>query len=140
MVLAADLDDATGEEIGAVADLLRDSTALDVTLLHTQMKKGRPGVRIEVLCMPADANALAALLLRESTTIGVRSYPVDRVALPRELHEVQVFGQPVGLKVVTLPDGTTRAKPEFDDVRRAAAATGRTLGEVAQAATDAAPK
>ena len=140
MVLAADLDDATGEEIGAVADLLRDSTALDVTLLQTQMKKGRPGVRIEVLCTPADANALAALLLRESTTIGVRRYPVDRVALPRELHEVQVFGQPVGLKVVTLPDGTTRAKPEFDDVRRAAAATGRTLGEVAQAAADAAPK
>ena len=65
---------------------------------------------------------------------------MDRVALPRELHEVQVFGQPVGLKVVTLPDGTTRAKPEFDDVRRAAAATGRTLGEVAQAAMDAAPK
>lgn len=140
VVLAADLDDATGEEIGAVAELLRDSAALDVTLLQTLMKKGRPGVRIEVLCAPAAANSLAALLLRESSTIGVRSYQVDRVALPRELHEVQVFGEPVGLKVVTLPDGSTRAKPEFDDVRRAAAATGRTLAEVSQAAADAAPK
>lgn len=136
VVLAADLDDATGEQLAAVADLLREADALDVTVLQTIMKKGRPGVRIEILAEAEHANGLAALLLRESTTIGVRRHFVDRVALPRALREVQVFGQPVGLKVVTLPDGTTRTKPEFDDVRRAAAATGRTLAEVADAAVE----
>jgi uncharacterized protein (DUF111 family) len=120
--------------IGAVADLLRDAGALDVTLLHTVMKKGRPGVRVEVLCRPADCDALEALLLRESTTIGVRRHEVRRTALPRVHREVEVFGQVIGLKVVTLPDGSRRAKPEFDDVRRAAVATGRTLREIADAA------
>jgi len=137
VVMAADLDDATGEQLGAVADLLRDAGALDVTLLQTVMKKGRPGTRLEVLCAPAQADTLEAILLRESTTIGVRRHTVQRTALPRAHREVEVYGQTVGLKVVTLPDGSSRAKPEFDDVRRAAAATGYSLQEIADAARDA---
>lgn len=139
-VLSADLDDITGELVGAVADLLRDAGALDVTLLQTVMKKGRPGVRVEVLSQPAAADALEAILLRESTTIGVRRHDVQRMALPREHREVEVFGHVVGLKVVTLADGSTRAKPEFDDVRRVAAATGRSLREVSDAALGASRK
>jgi uncharacterized protein (TIGR00299 family) protein len=135
-VLAADIDDATGEQLGAVADLLRDAGARDVTLLQTIMKKGRPGTRIEVLADRETAAALEDLLLRQSTTIGVRSYEVDRRALPREHRDVEVFGQPVGLKIVTLPDGTRRAKPEFDDVVRAAIASGRTLSEVSATASE----
>ena len=139
-VLAADLDDSTGEELGAVADLLRDGGALDVTLVHTTMKKGRPGVRIEVLAWPADAGRLEALLLRESSTIGVRRYAVERTALPRVAYAVKVDGYDVSVKVVTLPDGTTRAKPESDDVRRVAAATGRPQREIADAAREKARK
>jgi uncharacterized protein (TIGR00299 family) protein len=135
MVLAADVDDATGEQLGAIADLLRDAGALDVTLLQTIMKKGRPGTRIEVLATVGTAVALEDLLLRQGTTIGVRSHRVARRALPRQHREVEVHGQPVGLKVVTLPDGTTRAKPEFDDVLRASQATGRTLAEISDAAS-----
>ena len=130
VVLAADLDDCTGEQIAAVAELLRAAGALDVTVLQTIMKKGRPGTRIEVLADPRLADALAALLLRESSTIGVRQHLVQRLALPREHHDVVVFGQPVGLKTVRLADGSRRAKPEFDDVVRAAAATGRTMAEI----------
>lgn len=134
VVLAADLDDCTGEQIAAVAELLRAAGALDVTVLQTIMKKGRPGTRIEVLADPRLADALAALLLRESSTIGVRQHLVQRLALPREHHDVVVFGQPVGLKTVRLSDGSRRAKPEFDDVVRAAAATGRTMAEINAAA------
>lgn len=134
VVLAADLDDCTGEQIAAVAELLRAAGALDVTVLQTIMKKGRPGTRIEVLADPRLADALAALLLRESSTIGVRQHLVQRLALPREHHDVVVFGQPVGLKTVRLADGSRRAKPEFDDVVRAAAATGRTMAEINAAA------
>ncbi len=134
VALAADLDDATGEQLAAVADLLRDAGALDVTLLQILMKKGRPGTRIEVLAEPSQADALETLLLRESSTIGVRRHTVLRTALPRAHRDVVVFGEPVGMKVVTLPDGTTRSKPEFEDVRRAAVATGRTLQEIADAA------
>jgi uncharacterized protein (TIGR00299 family) protein len=139
-VLAADLDDITGEQLGAVADLLRDAGALDVTLLPTLMKKGRPGTRIEVLCRPVEADAFEAHLLRESTTIGVRRHDVRRSALPRTHRDVEVFGQRIGVKVVTLPDGATRAKPEFDDVRRAASALRKPIREVAEAAAEAARK
>ncbi len=132
-MLAADIDDMTGEYIAAAADSLRDAGALDVTLLQTVMKKGRPGVRIEVLCRPADAGRLEEILLRESTTIGVRRSTVTRRALPREMREVEVFGQTVHLKSVELPGGGQRAKAEYEDIRRVAAATGRSTAEVLEA-------
>jgi uncharacterized protein (TIGR00299 family) protein len=137
VMLAADIDDATGEQIAGVADALRLAGARDVTLLSTMMKKGRPGTRVEVLCTPDDAERLEQLLLVESTTIGVRRADLTRRALPRETVETTVFGQRIRLKVVTLPDGSTRAKAEFDDVRRVAALTGRTPAEVTQAAEQA---
>ena len=135
-VLAADLDDISGEYVAAAADALREAGALDVTLLHTLMKKGRPGVRIEVLCKPSDSPTLENLLLRESTTIGVRRTEVQRRALERRAGTVQVFGHMVATKTVALPGGGERTKPEYDDVARVAAATGRpasaVLAEVAR--------
>jgi len=130
IMLAADIDDATGEELGALADTLRDSGARDVILLQTVMKKGRPGTRVECLVAPQDADRLEARLLMESTTIGVRRFEVARRALPRAESVVSVFGHDLLVKVVTLPDGSTRAKPESDDVVRVARVTGRSLREV----------
>ncbi len=138
VMLAADIDDATGEQIASVADQLRQSDALDVTLLQTVMKKGRPGTRIEVLCAPASAAKLELVLLASSTTIGVRRSTVTRRALPREFKDVTVLGESIRVKVVTLPDGTRRAKPEFDDVQRVARATGRSVMEIADSAREAA--
>jgi len=130
IMLAADIDDATGEELGALADTLRDSGARDVILLQTVMKKGRPGTRVECLVAPQDADRLEARLLMESTTIGVRRFEVARRALPRAESVVSVFGHDLRVKIVTLPDGSTRAKPESDDVVRVARVTGRSLREV----------
>ena len=137
VMLAADIDDATGEQIAALADAIRLSGALDVTLLSTVMKKGRPGTRLEVLCTPLDADRLERLLLIESTTIGVRRQAVSRRSLAREMREVRVGGEKVRVKVVTLPGGTRRAKPEFDDVRRVAEQQGRRLADVAADALSA---
>lgn len=134
VMLAADIDDATGEQIAGFAETIRLSGALDVTLLSTVMKKGRPGTRIEVLCAVPEADRVERLLLTESTTIGVRRSTVTRRALPREQREVHVRGDTVRLKVVTLPDGRQRAKPEFEDVQRVAKSQGRSLAEVASEA------
>jgi uncharacterized protein (TIGR00299 family) protein len=139
-VLAADMDDATGEELASVAAALREAGALDVTMLSVVMKKGRPGVRLEVLAEPDRLEALEAILLRDSSTIGVRSYAVGRRVLPRTTITVEVLGHPMTLKLVTLPDGSTRAKPESDDVDRVAKATGRTRREISEAAVAAARK
>ena len=130
IMLAADIDDATGEELGALADALRDAGARDVVLLQTVMKKGRPGTRVECLVAPQDADRLETHLLMESTTIGVRRFEVARRALPRAEHVVSVFGHDLRMKVVSLPDGSTRAKPESDDVIRVAQASGRSVHEV----------
>jgi hypothetical protein len=132
-LLGADIDDMSGEYLAATADALRDAGALDVTLLQTLMKKGRPGVRVELLCRLEDAARLEDFLLRESSTIGVRRATVSRRALPREQRTIEVFGHPVRLKVVALPGGGARAKAEYEDVRRLVSATGRTTAEVFEA-------
>ncbi len=138
VLLACDVDDLSGEFVAGAAEALRDAGALDVTLLHSVMKKGRPGVRIEALCSSADADRLEALLLTESTSIGVRRTIVTRRALPRRFLTVEVSGQAIRLKEVSLPGGSTRLKPEWDDVLRAARALGRTALEVSDLARRAA--
>lgn len=140
VLLATDVDDMDGEQLAAVADILRSEGALDVVLLPTLMKKGRPGTRIEVLCAPARARHLEDALFTHGSTIGVRRTRIERDALPREEDVVCVLDHEVRVKVVTLPSGARRAKPEHEDVARVAALTGRALREVAAAARDAAER
>jgi uncharacterized protein (DUF111 family) len=138
--LASDIDDMTPEYLAATADILRDAGALDVVLIPMTMKRGRAGSRIEVLARPALADALENILLRETTTIGVRRIDVRRRALPREARSVNVLGHQVSIKVVRLPDGSMRAKPEFSDVQRVALQTGRSLRDIFQLASDQAER
>jgi hypothetical protein len=138
--LACDIDDMSPEYLAAVADRVRSAGALDVTLIAVAMKKGRPGSRVEVLCRPGDARRLEELLLVESTTIGVRERGVRRRALPRESIELSVLGHSISAKVVRLPNGGQRAKPEFVDVERVALATGRPLQDISRLAAIAAER
>jgi len=123
--LACDMDDMSGEYLASAAERLRQSGALDVVMIPTLMKKGRPGTRLEVLCAPASVDGLERVLLSDTTTIGVRRTMVERHALLRESRQVSVGGHTIAVKVVTLADGSTRAKPEYADVERIALATGR---------------
>jgi hypothetical protein len=139
-LLACDVDDMSPEYLAAVADRARADGALDVILLSTTMKKGRAGTRFEVLCRSIDADRFERLLLMETTSIGVRRSDVSRVALTRRSENVDVLGHSIGVKIVDLPDGGTRAKPEFDDVQRIALATGRRPGDIYQLALGAAER
>ena len=140
VLLAADVDDMDGEYLAGAAELLRASGALDVVLLPTVMKKGRPGMRIEVLAPPAQADQLESVLLVETSSIGLRRTAVERRALARDVRTVDVLGGTIRIKVVTLPNGRVRAKPEFEDVARVASETGRALGDVRRLASDAAAR
>jgi uncharacterized protein (TIGR00299 family) protein len=133
-IVACDVDDMSPEYVAGAAERARVSGALDVTIVAVTMKKGRPGTRIEILCRPEDAPRFEALLLRETTTIGVRRSEVDRVMLAREEATVDVLGHTIRVKVVTLSDGARRAKPEFDDVQRVALATSRSATDIYQLA------
>ena len=102
------------------------------------MKKCRAGTRLEVLCDPVRALDLERRVLQVTTTIGVRSVAVVRRALAREMRMVEVLGQKIRVKIATLPDGTRRAKPEFEDVAHGATVTGRTFREISERARRAA--
>jgi uncharacterized protein (TIGR00299 family) protein len=128
--LVADIDDMTAEYVAAAADAVRDAGALDVVVFPTVMKRGRPGLRIEALVNPRDVSVVESVLFRETTTIGIRRRPVERVALSRSTVTVDVLGHSVSVKVSVLPDGARRAKPEFVDVQRVSLATGRPLQDI----------
>ena len=139
VALATDVDDMTPEHVAAAADSLREAGALDVTCITVAMKKGRIGTRIEVLCREVDVDRLEALVFARTTTLGVRRTRVMRRALDRDVRTVDVLGHEVRVKVSALPDGGHRSKPEYEDVRSVARATGRSLQEIttlARAATE----
>lgn len=129
-VLACEVDDMSPEYLAAAAERLRSAGALDVVLQPVIMKKGRSGTRMEVLSTPEQAGQLERILLEETTTIGVRRSVVRRAALARTRAVVSVLGHEIAVKVVQLPDGRRRAKPEFEDVQRVAEATGRTPSDI----------
>ena len=140
IVLATDIDDMPGEALSGLAETLRERGALDVVLLATTMKKGRPGTRVEALVKPEDAAGIETLLLTESSSIGVRRLPVERRSLARRMGSVSVLGRTIRVKIVTLPDGSTRFKPEFDDVVSAARECGQTVREIHELAARATPE
>ena len=129
-VLSADIDDMSPEELAGAADVLRAEGALDVVLLHTTMKKGRLGTRVEALVQTSDLARLEEKIFTQFTTLGVKTFDVVRNALERESRLVRFDGRDIRVKVATLPDGTRRAKPEFDDLRRVAEETSRPLAEI----------
>jgi pyridinium-3,5-bisthiocarboxylic acid mononucleotide nickel chelatase len=133
-IVAADLDDMSPEYLAAVVERSRAEGALDAVLVPVTMKKGRQGTRVEILCRPEDATRFESLLLRETSTIGVRRTEASRSVLAREEHTADVLGHPIRVKVVTLPTGERRAKPEFEDVHRCALATGRSAFDIYQLA------
>lgn len=138
VLVQTNLDDASGELLGEYfQNLLLESGALDVTISPLLMKKGRPGQRLEVLCRGADREALTTIILNETTTIGVRWFPVQRRILPRKIETVETKFGPVRVKCVELPDGSHRRTPEFEDCRERAQASGVSVQEVMKAALSA---
>lgn len=132
--LRCQLDDASGETLGAAIDGLMAAGARDAYLTPIMMKKGRPGHELTVLCDTTERDRLADWILTNTPTIGLRYSVQQRRVLPRERASVELDGHTVQLKVVTLPDGSRRAKPEADDLAAAAAALGQPLDALRQQA------
>ncbi len=138
--LETDVDDCTAEAVAHATRHLMDAGAREVHTLPLTMKHGRPGVQIQVICDERLAPALEGILFSDTTTIGVRRARMRRTVLPRALDCVRTpYGQ-VGVKVVTLPDGTRRAYPENRDVEAACEASGAGYQEVWRAAIAAADR
>jgi len=129
-LIEANVDDMTGELAAYVIAALMLAGARDAWASPITMKKGRPGLVLSVLSEPALASSLAALLLTETTTLGVRRSSVMRVERPRRTLEVETrFGR-VRVKVSEGPYGPPQIKPEFDDCAALAAQQRVPLREV----------
>ncbi len=137
VLLETNLDDTPGESIGFCVEKLWEAGALDVSTSALQMKKDRPGVLLSVQCRPVDADRLANIVFRETTTLGLRRSTIQRQTLTRETVQVSTaWGDLAGI-VATLPDGSQRFSPEFAACREIADNQKVPLAEVYNAARQA---
>jgi hypothetical protein len=132
--LEANLDDMSPQLLAPLGEALLAAGALDWTLTPTLMKKGRPGFVLQVLCPPERLEALAALLFRETTTLGLRHRLVQRRVLERTHAAVATPWGAVDVKLGRLDGELVNVAPELEDCRRVAAAAGVPLKEVWQEA------
>lgn len=124
--LSCNLDDMTGEAIGFALELLLEHGALDAYTLPIGMKKSRPGVILSCLCKPEDEDRLTDLMLRHTTSLGVRVTSHRRKILPRSFETVET---PYGSIRVKTAGG--QSKPEYEDLAKIARAENLTLAETA---------
>ena len=133
-VLETNLDDASGELIGYCTTRLWEAGALDVYTTAIQMKKNRPGVTLSVLCEPAKIEKLEKILFRETTTLGVRRWPVSRHKLERKPHSVETAWGTVAGKLGWIAGQPPSFSPEFDACSRVAQQHNVPLKDVYEAA------
>lgn len=119
-LIECNIDDMNPELYSYLMDQLFENGANDVHYTPITMKKNRPGIQVTVLCDPADEQALVDCLLTESSTIGVKRSIIQKTVLQREALEIETAYGLINVKKVWLPNGSTRLKPEYDDVRRIA--------------------
>ena len=135
-VLETNLDDAAPEVLGGLQETLKRAGARDVTIVPTTMKKSRPGHLVKVICKPADAEAVAERLARETGTLGVRqSGASHRWIAEREFEtatlRVDGADHEVAVKVASTTDGEAYdVSGEYDDAAAVAEATGLPIREV----------
>jgi pyridinium-3,5-bisthiocarboxylic acid mononucleotide nickel chelatase len=116
IVLQADVDDMSAEYAPALVEALISAGAVDASLTPLQMKKGRPGLRVEALVPPGRLAEVRRALFEGSSTIGVRWWWADRAVLQRSEIRLSWEGEEIRAKVTTLPGGGQRIKPEYEDV------------------------
>ncbi len=135
--LVTEIDDGSPEVAAHVADKLMESGALDVVREPVQMKKGRLGYRLTVLCRPTDEQSLGRRIFEETTTLGIRRRQLDRRVLPRETRRVETAFGEVDVKVARWDGEVLKIQPEFDScaaVARSASVEIRRVYDAAMAA------
>jgi pyridinium-3,5-bisthiocarboxylic acid mononucleotide nickel chelatase len=135
-VIEANLDDMAPNLLAALTEDLMAAGALDVSVLPALMKKGRPGHLLTVLADPQRSRDLAGLVLRGSTTLGVRLTPATRLVAGRRFIEVETGSGRVRVKVKVLDGRPVDVAPEYEDCRR----LGGDLAVVMRRAAEAARK
>jgi len=139
-LIEATIDDSNPQVLAAFLDRALELGALDVHLTPVVMKKNRLASKLTLLAAAATLDRLITAVFEETTSIGVRYFPVERRALERRIETVQVQGQPVRVKVALLNGRPVNAQPEYDDALQLARTKKIPLKEILrEAAASAVP-
>ena len=130
LILECNLDDINPEILPYVLDKLLAAGARDAWLQPVIMKKGRPAQMIKALCAPEQQQAMEQILFAETTTLGVRSYAVQRSVLERRWRDAETPWGTVRVKEGLLHGQVVNAVPEFEDCKRIAQESGQPLKEI----------
>ncbi len=133
LMIETNIDDVSPQIIGHVMDRAFELGVLDCYFTPVQMKKNRPGVLLSILCDTLKKEAVMELLFTETTTLGVRSYEVERRALARKIVSVETRYGPIDVKVAHLNGHVLNEMPEFEQCRLAARKAGVPLKVVEEA-------
>jgi len=136
-VIETTVDDATPQLLARFVDRAFELGALDAFLTPVVMKKGRLASKLTLLAAADRMEALIEAVFRETSSIGVRFYPVERRVLAREFRKVRVRGEEIAIKVSRLGGETVTIQPEYEDCLRASAKTRLPLKEIARLAVKA---
>ncbi len=136
-VLETNLDDINAEVLGNFVEQALQAGALDVFHTPIQMKKNRPGVLLTVLCAEAEADRFTELMLKETSSFGVRRYSAERRKLRRESVVAKTQYGDVSVKLGKLDGRVVQAAPEFESCKQVAAKAGLPIKEIYAAALKA---
>jgi uncharacterized protein (TIGR00299 family) protein len=129
-VLECEIDDMNPQIFGVVMDELYSAGALEVFYVPVQMKKNRPGTLLTVIVPLGSRGRMSEIVFRETTTIGLRYYDVDRECLPRDVVSVATPVGDIRFKIARRDGRIVNAAPEFEDVVRIATARGLSVKDV----------
>lgn len=138
-LIEANLDDMPAESLGYAMERLFSAGALDVYFTPIQMKKNRPATMLSVIASLDMEREMASLVLRETTTLGVRISRTSRITAKRRVETVETGFGPIRVKVKVF-EGNTSYSPEFEDCARVARERGLPLPGVIQAVMDRCPR
>lgn len=130
IVINSNIDDSSGEDLGYVLEKLMDAGALDVSYAPIFMKKNRPAYRLEVICRAETREKLSEIIFDETTTIGVRYYPVQREELTRVRTLVDTELGQIEAKQVSTISGHTYTYPEYESMKSIASELGISMKSV----------
>lgn len=116
-IIETNIDDITGEFVGEYfQNGLFKHGAIDFYFTQVQMKKGRPGILLSCMVNQSALKSLSDYVLENTTTIGIRYYPVNRIILSREIRELKTKFGNIRVKRVITPSGKVRFSLEYEDL------------------------
>jgi uncharacterized protein (TIGR00299 family) protein len=137
-VIESHIDNMSGELLGGLMERLFSAGALDVSYTSIQMKKNRPATLVTIICSPEQGDALAMILLRETSTLGVRIQQMQRLKAQRSQQRIETALGPMLVKVKRLGEHVISVSPEYEECQRVAKQHALPLAEVYEVARDAA--